>query len=82
MYEPDGTPTEDEHTPKRIVLRLSGKGVEPRTLRADTAPGGCASWDYATTARLVRVQVQALVDGKPATARLNLENRPKKKAKP
>lgn len=82
MFEPNGQPTEDQHTPKQIVLKLSGKGVKAVTLKATTAVEGCASWDYATKAKLVRAQVEALVDGKPAKAKLNFENKPKKKAKP
>jgi hypothetical protein len=82
MFEPDGKPTEDQHTPKQIVLKLSGKGMKAATLKATTAVGGCASWDFKTGAKLVRAQVEALVDGKPAKAKLNLENRPKKKPKP
>lgn len=82
MFEPDGKPTEDQHTPKQIVLKLSGKGVKATTLKATTATGGCASWSFSTAAKLVRVQVDALVDGKPAKAKLNLENKPKAGAKP
>lgn len=80
MFEPDGKPTEDQHTPKQIVLKLSGKGLKATTLKAITASGGCASWDFKTSAKLVRVQLEALVDGKPAKSKMNLENKPKKAA--
>ena len=79
MYEPDGKPTEDQHTPKQIVLKLSGKGVKAQTLKAVSTAVGCASWDYKSTAKLIRADLSALVDGKPAKAKLNLENKPKQK---
>lgn len=82
MYEPDGKPTEDQHTPKQIVVKLGGKGVKAVTLKATTAVGGCANWAFNTKAKLVRVQVEALVNGKLTKAKLNLENRTKAGAAP
>lgn len=75
MYESDGKLTEDEHVPKQIELKLSGKGLKAQTLKAETSEQGCASWDFESDAKLIRVQVKALVDGKPAKAKLNLENK-------
>jgi hypothetical protein len=81
MYEPDGQVTLDEHMPKQVTLKLSGKGVKPLTLKAADAVEGCAQWDFSSSAKLIRVQLSAIVDGKPAKARLNYENKAKAKAK-
>lgn len=77
MYEPDGKLTEDQHAPKKIQVKVSGKGMRATTFKAEASQVGCASWAFSTKAKLLRVEVQALVDGKLAKAKLNLENKAK-----
>ncbi len=79
MYEPSGEITLDQHMPKQVMLKLSGKGVKPVTLKAADAVNGCVEWAFSSKAKLIRVDVSALVDGKPAKSRLSYENKPKAK---
>lgn len=81
MYEPDGALTVDQHAPRKIALKLSGKGLKARTLTAAATEKGCVSWDFKSDAKLIRAELSALVDGQPAKARLSYENKPRPKTK-
>lgn len=79
MYEPDGTLTVDKHAPVKISLSVSPKGGKKQVLKAEKTESGCVGWDFSTKSKLLKAELSALVDGKPATARLALEIKAKKK---
>lgn len=73
MYEPDGGLTVDQHAPVKISLSVTPKGGKKTVLKAEKTVNGCVSWSFISKAKLLRAELSALVDGKPAKAKLALE---------
>ncbi len=72
LLEESGVPSTDMHSPKDIVLKLSPKGGKASTLKAAAVEQGCTSWDYATTAKRIKVQLTAKVGSKMVKATLHV----------
>ena len=74
LEEPDGDPADGDHNPKDLVVKVSPKGEKAVTLKLKAAEGGCASWDFKTASKLIKVEIAAKVGGKSAKAKVTLES--------
>lgn len=71
---PSGEPADNEYIPEHVELRVTPKHGKTIILTRESAgDDGCVSWTFTTTAKRVKVVINATIDEKPAKTTVTWE---------